>query len=110
MRKTIKHKVYTIEEKNEIVRKYIEGELGLAKLLQQYDIGSDSVFYRWHRQFQKHGTCVDGRGKPGDNRKGRPRNIRPQEMTREELIQYVEAVEDVKKYLAYLRKQKKNIE
>jgi hypothetical protein len=53
---------------------------------------------------------VDGRGKPGDNRKGRPRNIRPQEMTREELIQYVEAVEDVKKYLAYLRKQKKNIE
>jgi len=29
-------------------------------------------------------------------------------MTREELIQYVKAVEDLKKFLAYQREQKKN--
>jgi len=45
------------------------------------------------------------------NKIGRPKkasSINPEEMTREELIAYVNAVEDIKKYLAYQKKQKKN--
>ncbi len=109
MRKTGKHAVYAIEEKNQIVRKYLNGEIGVKNLLRQYDISSKSVLYRWVSQYRLYGTCVDGRGKSTGHLKGRPKIIRPKEMTKEELIQYVEAMEDIKKSLAYLRKQKRNI-
>ncbi len=107
-RKTIKHKQYTIEEKNEIVKGYLNGRLGgYRQMARIYDVDS-SVIRRWIKQYQTFGTCVDRRGQGGT---GRPRK-QPydyESMSKEDLIEHIKMVEDVKKVTAYLRKQKKSI-
>ena len=114
MRKTTKHIVYSIEEKNEIVREYLDGETGRAKIRRKYDIASDSVFHRWVKQYRKYGTTIDKRGNQGKNnpnfgKHARNKKIKPEEMTREELIEYVKASEEIKKLMVFLKRQKKNI-
>lgn len=84
MRKTGKHTVYAIEEKNQIVRKYLNGEIGVKNLFRQYDICSKSVLNRWVSQYRLYGTCVDDRGKSTRHLKGRPKIIGPKEMTKKE--------------------------
>ena len=96
----------TIEEKNKIVQEYLEGSTGRAKLLEKYQIATESMLSRWVDQYRRTGTTYDNRGKTGRPKKSGSMN--PEEMTREELIQYVKAVEDIKKFLAYQKKQKKN--
>ena len=115
MRKTKKHKVYSIEEKNQIVLLYLDKHIGVAQLIREYDLGSDSVLYHWIKQYRENGTVVDGRGKATkkDNpNKGRPKTTpdKPlEEMTKEELIERVRLLEDIKKSLACLdAKQKTN--
>ena len=63
MRKTKKHKVYSIEEKNQIVLLYLDKHIGVTQLIREYDLGSDSVLYHWIKQYRENGTVVDGRGK-----------------------------------------------
>jgi transposase-like protein len=107
---TLKHKVYTIEEKNEIVKEYIEGKIRRNECLRKYDISNNSVLNHWKKQYLKYGTTIDNRGK-GSKGKGnfnKSKRINPEEMTREELIEYVKAVEDIKKVMVCLNKQKKN--
>ena len=115
MRKTKKHKVYSIEEKNQIVLLYLDNHIGVTQLIREYDLASDSVLYRWVKQYRECGTVVDGRGKvtKKDNpNKGRPKTTpdKPlEEMTKEELIERVRLLEDIKKSLACLdAKQKTN--
>lgn len=105
-----KHKIHTIDEKNEIVKEYLNGINGYTALLRKYDISSHSVLHRWIKQYRQNGTTSDlrGTGNPNLGKYSRKKLI-PEEMTREELIQYVEATEDIKKLMAYLNKQKKNI-
>jgi len=115
MRKNKKHKVYTIEEKNKIVLLYLDNHIGVSQLIREYDLGSDSVLYHWARQYKELGTVVDGRGKTTKKENpniGRPKS-KPdkslEEMTREELIERVRLLEDIKKSLACLdQKQKIN--
>ena len=109
MRKTIKHTSYTIEEKNEIVKEYLSGKSGYAKLRRKYDISSTSVLYRWIKQYQENKTTSDYRGKSSEGKSGRKRKLVPEELSREELIEYVKATEDIKKLTVLLNKQKKNI-
>ena len=109
MRKTQKHEVYTIEEKNNIIREYLNGETSRENIKRKYDISSDSVFHRWLKQYREKGIVSDSRGKSKNGKSGRPKKMKPAEMTREELIKYVEATEDIKKLMAYLKTQKKNI-
>ena len=110
MRKTQKHQVYNIEEKNNIVKEYLNGEMGRAAIKRRYDISSDSVFHKWLKQYRENGTVSDNRGKASKKGvSGRPKKLRPEEMSKEELIEYVEAVEDIKKLMVFLKKQKKNI-
>lgn len=102
---------YNIKEKNNIVKEYLNGTITRSKILRKYNISSDSIFHRWVTQYRKYNTVKDERGKSskGKGNFGRKKKIRPEEMSREELIKYVEATEDIKKLMVSLNKQKKNI-
>lgn len=105
-RKTRKHPQYTIEQKNAIVKSYLNQEMGWCETLQRYDI-NNGVFQRWLRQYRQHGTTIDNRGR-GSKRNipgiGRPKSINFELMTKEELIEYIKVGEAIKKAVAYLRK------
>lgn len=111
MRKTIKHKVYSIEEKNEIVKRYLNGNIGFTECLQIFDISSRSVLHRWVHQFRTNGTTSDQRGqkKPEGKPKGRPKKVDLDSLSKDELISIIKVYEDIKKALAYLRQQKRSI-
>jgi len=109
-RKTIKHAVYNLEEKEEIVKEYLEGNMGRNAILRKYDICDGSTLRRWVTLYREHGKVIDGRGGGSSPNKGKQRKLKPKEMSREELIRYVELNEDIKKSIALLRKQKTNIE
>lgn len=111
MRKTEKHAVYTIEEKNEIVKKYLNKEMGYKQITRFYNLPSDSTLHYWTKQYREFGTVKDNRGK-SSNGKGnytRKKKIIPEQMSREELVEYVKVTEDVKKLMVFLKQQKKNI-
>ena len=109
-RKTIKHTVYTLEEKEEIVKEYLGGNIGRNAILRKYDICDGSALRRWVNMYREHGKVIDGRGGGSSQNKGKQRKLKPKEMSHEELIRYVELNEDIKKSIALLRKQKTNIE
>lgn len=111
MRKTTKHAVYTIEEKNTIVKEYLSGLSGYSTLLRKYDISSTSVLNRWIKQYLNNNTTKDNRGKSSNGKGiyGRKKKIIPEKMSREELINYVKATEDIKKLMVFLKQQKKNM-
>ena len=111
-RKTRKHRQYTIEEKNEIVLMYLNGETaGLDTIAKDLDVDG-SVVRRWIRQYQEFGTTVDRRGRGTREEvpnKGRPKKpMKLEDMSKEELIEHIKMIEDIKKVAAYLRQQKKN--
>ena len=111
-RKTKKHRQYTIDEKNEIVQMYLTGETkGIGSLAKDLDIYK-SMIERWIKQYQEFGTTVDRRGKSTKDQvpnKGRPKKrIKLEDMSKEQLIEHVRMIEDIKKAAAYLKKQKKN--
>jgi transposase-like protein len=111
-RKTVKHRQYTIEEKNEIVEMYLNGETaGQNAIAQGLDV-SNSVFRRWIIQYQEFGTTVDRRGagtKKDNPNKGRPKKaMKLEDMSKEQLIEHIKMLEDIKKVAAYLKQQKKN--
>ena len=116
MRKTIKHKVYTNEEKIQIALLYIDQHMGANEIVRRYDLADKNVLYRWVKQYEETGTIVEKRGrgtKAEIPTKGRPRKTpeKPlEEMSRDELIERVRMLEDIKKSLACLdEQQKKNI-
>lgn len=112
-RKTKKHRQYTIDEKNEIVQMYLTGETkGIGSLAKDLDIYK-SMIERWIKQYQEFGTTVDRRGRGNKNEvpnKGRPKNpVELEDMSREQLIEHIRMIEDIKKAVAYLKRQKKNM-
>ena len=116
MRKTIKHRVYTTEEKIQIVLLYIDHHMGTYEILRKYDLANNHVLQRWVKQYLETGTIVEkrGRGTKLENpNKGRPRKYPEkslEEMTKKELIERLRMYEDIKKSLACLdEKQKKNM-
>ena len=105
-RKTRKHPKYTIEQKNEILKAYLNQEIRVIEIAQRYDIDK-GVLRRWVKQYHQYGTAVDNRGRASkkDNpRKGRPKKTDLESMTKEELIEYIKVGEAIKKAVAYLRK------
>ncbi len=110
-RKYRTHPKYTIEQKNEIVILYLNKELAQTNIVNQFDI-HHSLLQKWVKQYREHGTTIDNRGKGKKSEipnKGRPKKIDLASMTKEELIQYIKVDEDIKKTVAYLRRQKKSI-
>ena len=63
MRKTKKHKIYSIEEKNEIVKEYLGGLSRRNDLIRKYDLGSSSVLKRWVDLVKVNGSVMDRRGR-----------------------------------------------
>lgn len=105
-RKTIKHAVYTLEEKDKIFNLYLCGEKSAFELVKEYDLYDEKQLYRWQEMKQKYGRIVDGRGRKieGSKKRGRPKSIKLEEMNKEELIKHIRMIEDIKKEMAYLVK------
>lgn len=112
-RKTKKHRVHSIEEKNQIVLIYLDHHMGQAEIVRKYDISGHSILRRWIKQYREFGTCVDRRGQGTKNdipNKGRPRkhSIKLEELNKEQLIEKVRMYQDIKKSLVYLMNQQSN--
>lgn len=110
-RKTTKHAVYTLEEKEEILSLYLSGQKSTEQLCREYDIGDSRRIRVWRDMKLKYGKIVDGRGKKkeGGKKRGRPKSARLEEMSKEDLIKHIRMIEDIKKVMAYLKKQNPNI-
>jgi transposase-like protein len=52
VRKTKKHKVFSITEKNQIVLLYLDNHIGVMDIVRSYGIGNRSQLYRWVRQYR----------------------------------------------------------
>ena len=116
MRKTKKHTVYSTEEKIQIVLLYLDKHMSLRQIARDYDLANNHVIDRWVKQYKETGTIVENRGRGSKLKfptKGRPRKTPEktlEEMSKEELIERVRMLEDIKKSLACLDEQrKKNI-
>lgn len=103
------HPKYSIEQKNEIVIAYLNDELSQSQIEKQFDIVHSSL-QAWVKQYREFGTTVDRRGAPKKlkEKKTRVKKLELNSMNKEELIQYIQSGEAIKKAVAYLRKQKKN--
>ena len=105
---------YTNEEKEKIVLLYLNHEMGTSQIVKQFDLGHRGRLYDWAKIYKKYGYIIDARGKATkfDNpNKGRPRKHpeKPlEELSKEELIERVRMLEDIKKSLVYLTSQKPN--
>lgn len=113
MRKTKKHRVFSIDEKNQIVLLYLDRHMSRKEITREYDIGHSSVLHNWIKQYEEFGTCVDRRGKATKLEapaKGRPRkyNEKLEDLTKEQLIERLNLYQDIKKSLAYLNNEQQN--
>ena len=113
MRKTKKHKVFTIEEKNQVVLLYLDKHMRTMDIVRNYQIGGKSDLYKWVKQYREYGTCVDNRGKatkseaPGKGRQ-KKYNENLEDLTKEQLIERLNLYQDIKKSLAYLNNEQQN--
>ena len=108
------HTKYSIEEKEKMVLMYLNGEMSVNEIIDNFDLSSTSVFYAWVKTYKKYGCLKDNRGKATKldiPNKGRPKKEldKPlEELTREELIEKLRMLEDIKKSLVYLTSQQPN--
>ena len=108
------HTKYSIEEKEKIVLIYLNGEMSANEIVDKFDLASASGFHTWVRTYKKYGHLKDNRGKATKldiPNKGRPKKEldKPlEEFTREELIEKLRMLEDIKKSLVYLTSQQPN--
>ena len=116
MRKTKKHTVHTTEEKLQIVLLYLDHHMGQTQIVREYDLADHNVLHRWVKQYKETGTIVEKRGRgtkveiPNKGRPSKKPEKSLEEMSKEELIERVRLLEDIKKSLACLdEQQKKNI-
>ena len=106
-RKTIKHRQFNIDEKNQIVLLYLDHHLSMREIQKEYDIPHKGVIQQWIKQYRSFGTCVDHRGQGIGSRKGRPKKHieRLEDMSKKDLIERVRMYENIKKSLTCLMNQ-----
>ena len=108
------HAKYTNAEKEKIVLLYLNQEMGPTQIVLQFDLADTNVLYRWVEIYKKYGCIIETRGKAtkfNNPNKGRPRKHpeKPlEELSKEELIERVRMLEDIKKSLVYLTSQQPN--
>ena len=108
------HTKYTNEEKEKIVLLYLNHEMGVRQIVREFKLYSDQAVYRWVKIYKKYGYIIETRGKAtkfNTPNKGRPRKHpeKPlEELSKEELIERVRMLEDIKKSLVYLTSQQPN--
>lgn len=113
MRKTIKHRKHTIEEKNKILLLYLDRHMSVRDITKDYDLSDPRRLYDWINQYKEFGTCVDRRGKATKKEaptKGRPRKykVNLKDLSKEQLIEKIKMYEDIKKSMAYLIEEQQN--
>lgn len=108
------HTKYTNEEKEKIVLLYLNHEMGVRQIVREFKLCGDQALYRWVKIYKKYGSIIETRGKATKfttPNKGRPKKDldKPlEELTREELIEKLRMLEDIKKSLVYLTSQQPN--
>ena len=108
------HIKYTNEEKEKIVLLYLNHQMGVRQIVREFKLYGDQALYRWVKIYKKYGCIIETRGKAtkfNTPNKGRPRKHpeKPlEELSKEELIERVRMLEDIKKSLVYLTSQKPN--
>ena len=108
------HAKYTNEEKERIVLLYLNHQMGVRQIVREFKLYSDQALYRWVKIYKKYGNIIETRGKATKfttPNKGRPRKHleKPlEELSKEELIERVRMLEDIKKSLVYLTSQQPN--
>ena len=108
------HPKYTTKEKEEIALLYINNEMGAAQIVKEFNLANKNVLYRWVKQYKEFGKIFETRGKTtkfNNPNKGRPKKYpeKPlEELSKEELIERVRMLEDIKKSLVYLTSQQPN--
>lgn len=112
-RKTRKHKVFSIEEKNQIVLLYLDQHMSYHEITRAYDLAGAGTLSVWVKQYREHGTCVDNRGRGTKEElptKGRPRKYpeKLEHLDKKQLIERLRMHEDIKKSLAYLMSQERS--
>lgn len=108
------HIKYTNEEKEKIVLLYLNHQMGVRQIVREFKLYGDKALYRWVKIYKKYGCIIETRGKAtklNNPNKGRPRKQteKPlEELSKEELIDRVRMLEDIKKSLVYLTSQQPN--
>ena len=108
------HPKYTTKEKEEIALLYINNEMGATQIVKEFNLANNNVLYRWVKQYKEFGKIFETRGKTTkfiNPNKGRPKKYpeKPlEELSKEELIERVRMLEDIKKSLVYLTSQQPN--
>lgn len=108
------HTKYTNEEKEKIVQLYLNHEMRINQIVREFNLANDKVLLRWAKMYKEYGCIFETRGKATkleNPNKGRPRKYpeRPlEELSKEELIERVRMLEDIKKSLVYLTSQQPN--
>ena len=108
------HTKYTNEEKEKIVLLYLNHEMGTTQIVREFNLANNNVLSRWVKQYKEFGKIFETRGKATKHdipNKGRPRKKldKPlEELSREELIEKLRMLEDIKKSLVYLTSQQPN--
>ena len=102
------------EEKEKIVLLYLNHQMGVRQIVREFKLYGDQALYRWVKIYKKYGCIIETRGKTTkfiNPNKGRPRKYleKPlEELSKEELIERVRMLEDIKKSLVYLTSQQPN--
>lgn len=108
------HTKYTNEEKEKIVLLYLNHKMGPSQIIKEFDLSNFNILYRWVKNYKKNGCIIETRGKAtkfNTPNKGRPRKHPEkalEELSKEELIERVRMLEDIKKSLVYLASQQPN--
>ena len=108
------HTKYTNEEKEKIVLLYLNHEMSPSSIVKKFDLSNCHILYRWTKQYKEFGKIFETKGKTTkleSPSKGRPRKHpeKPlEELSKEELIERVKMLEDIKKSLVYLTSQQPN--
>ena len=100
MRKTNKHAIYTLEEKEKILELYMSGHKSANELTVESDLSDSKTIRIWRDMKLKYEKIVDRRGQKveGGKPKGRkPKSLKYEDMTRDELIKELEMRDDLKK-------------
>ncbi len=108
------HPKYTTKEKEEIALLYINNEMGATQIVKEFNLANNNVLYRWVKQYEEFGKIFETRGKA--TKFNNPNKVRPrkfsekplEELSKEELIERVRMLEDIKKSLVYLTSQQPN--
>ena len=108
------HAKYTNEEKEKIVLLYLNNQMGVRQIVREFKLYGEKAVYRWVKIYKKYGHIIETRGKAtkfNTPNKGRPRKYseKPlEELSKEELIERMRMLEDIKKSLVYLTSQQPN--